>query len=250
MTKSRSKDQYLNLYPKVNKAEVKKTFKYDEDTGRVYRFRKEWKICARMAMGHSDRYMCVINYTVVQIPDIAWLLCKGDWPKEPLAALDGNMKNTRIDNLVLESSTLKQYGNMLVKPKSGRFGEWEVKVWHHPYFYRGNVFKSPTQARKWGEAQLKLYNKYAFFTEAGAQETSEEKETPITGVYDHKPRNLYMVKVRLNGSFKHYSYEKNIEDAIEAQLRGQAEIEEIWKSIPPQDPKNNTFGREPKVETE
>jgi hypothetical protein len=67
-------------------------------------------------------------------------------------------------------------------------------------------------------------------TEASADTGLDEiKETPVLGVYYHKPRNLYMVKVRLNGTFNHYSYEKNIEDAIEAQLRGQKEVDEIWQ---------------------
>jgi hypothetical protein len=226
----REVDQYLNLYPKVDKKLLKQKFKYDEDTGRVYRlFRDSWRVTKRVNMHYNSRYVCQFQKELMEVQNIAWLLIYGDWPKEPIAAVDGNLMNTHKDNLVLKSSLQPQLGNYLIKPYTD--GVYQVKVWHHPYFYRGSSFKKKLSAEKWARDQLKQYNLYASATQAAAETNSKDdvKETPVLGVYYHKPRNLYMVKVRLKDKFTHYSYEKNIEDAIEAQLRGQKEVDEIWQ---------------------
>jgi hypothetical protein len=180
-------------------------------------------------MYYPGRYVCRFKGVLLEVPHIAWLLCYGDWPKEPIAALSGDLYDTHKENMVAESTTKERLGNYLIAPY--RDDMWQVKVWHHPYFYRGSSFKNKYIAEKWAEKQLKLYNLYASYTEASALNTSEDdiKETPIIGVYFHKPRNLYMVKVKVNGKFSHYSYEKNIEDAIDAQKRGQKEVDEIWQ---------------------
>jgi hypothetical protein len=225
----RDMDKYFDLYPGLDKKYVKQIFKYDEDTGRIYRlYRDTWKVTKRVNMHYAGRYVCHVKKVLVEIPHIAWLLLHGDWPKEPIVAVDGDLYNTHRDNLVLLSSVKKELGNYLIKPYTA--GTFQVKVWHHPYFYRGSTFKHHLTAEKWAKEQLRLYNLYANVTEASADTGLDEiKETPVLGVYYHKPRNLYMVKVRLNGTFNHYSYEKNIEDAIEAQLRGQKEVDEIWQ---------------------
>lgn len=222
------KERYKNFYPQIDKKFVRENFKCDADTGRIYRYygRGGWKIVKRIDHMYPGKYLVKIKGLNVAAHDISWFLHKGDWPKEKIVALDGNLQNTRIDNLVIESSTTDRLGNYLVRALGN--GYWECKVWHHPYFYRGSSFKTEEKAKAWGEQQLLLYNQYAFPTEAAAESTSEERETPAKGIYDFKPRKLYTVKVRLNDEWRHFSYEKNIEDALEAQALGQQEVDEIW----------------------
>ena len=230
----RVKSKYNDLYPNVDPERVKKTFKVDDETGTLLRYygKAGWKTLKRKLFQNKEMVAAQMNLHNVLAQDIAWLLYYDEWPKEPIIAIDGNYKNIRKENLKAESEMVEQLGNFLIRTVPNEPRVWEVKVWHHPYFYRGNRFKSKQKAEKWAADQLRIYNEYAVNTEAMTTDIEEMIETPAIGVYIHKPRNCYMVKVRLNGKFVHYSYEHNIEDAIEAQQRGQSEVQEVWGAVP------------------
>jgi len=219
---------FSNMYPDVDIRILKTKFRYEEETGKIYRYHGAggWKVVKRSDFPDKDTLVTCFNRTNIQGHHLAWLLMYGHWPKEPIEAIDGNLKNLSRDNLVYASSlNTKRLGNYLVR-KEGKY--WGVKIWHYPHLYKGTRKKHKKDAVNWAETQLNHYNLHAYITKASAQNNSEERETNHKGVYEFKLKNLYVVRVYVNGKYEHYSYEKNIEDAVESQIRGQAEIDEIW----------------------
>ena len=223
---TKAKERYLDLYPNIDVKKFRTKLRYDADTGRLWREYRadEWRIIKRQEH-RVPGYTFVFDKITVTVHDAVWFLHYGKWPTERIVAVDGDLKNTKIDNLVLESTTKEYLGNFYVSRDGTKF---KVEVRHDPYFRRINRFSNKYAAESWGKSQLLLYNKYAYATEASATYTSESKELPIQDVWFHKQHQLYEVRVRFNGQRKHYTYCKNLEDALEAHAKAQAEVNEIW----------------------
>lgn len=224
---NRTKERYSDLYPNIDVKKFRAKLRHDPDTGRLWREYKpgEWRIIKR-EQHRVPGYIFHFDTYPVQAHDAVWLLHHGKWPKERIVARDGDLKNTRIDNLVLESEIKDHLGHYYVIPDGN--GRFQVVVYHDPYFRRKNVFRTHIGADAWGRSQLLLYNQYAYATTASATRDSNYKELPVRDVWVDAAKGVYVVKVRFNEQRKHYGYYKNLEDALEAKIIGQAEVNEIW----------------------
>jgi hypothetical protein len=222
-----AKDKYSDLYPNIDKKLFRETMRYEPETGRLWRQYKkgEWKVIKRKQHGVPG-YIFIFRSVYVTAHDAVWFLHNKEWPKEKLVAVDGDLCNTEITNLMPQSETKKQIGNYSITPAG--FGRFHVRVYDHPHFVRSTSLNSKRACEKWAKQQLNLYNRYAYPTKAAAEFTSESKELPVKGVWFHNEHKLYEIRINVQGTWKHYAYCKNVEDALETQKVGQAESDEIW----------------------
>lgn len=90
---------------------IKIYFKYDFETGILYREKYEVK-------SSIDGYLyTTINYKVYKVHHIVWFLHYGEWPKSQIDHKDRIRKNNRISNLE-ESNNSKQMINRAYTNKS------------------------------------------------------------------------------------------------------------------------------------
>lgn len=239
--------RYADTYHKINVKDLLSQLRYDEVSGRLYRrYGKEnWRILKRKE--HSiPGYVFMYKGFSIAVHDAVWLIHKKEWPKDKLIAMDGDLCNTRIDNLMYQSDAVTEHGKYSLSFIDPVNMVWEVCVWHHPFFAKRNQFRNKLGAEAWAKAELRMYNRYAVPNELMAETTSESnKKIPIPGIYNFPERELYEVKVRrADGQWRYHCYTKTIEDAIESQRIGQAEIDEVWKMTETMDATNSVVTKD------
>lgn len=122
---------------------------YDDGSGRVFWLRNPprgpRKAGQMASKDHHTGYRS-LNFRGARLQEshVVWLLTQGDWPNGRLLYKDGDITNTRIDNLVLEGSGINESGlpHGVVKEESGRF---RTHIYKGRRFYLG-TFDTPEEA--------------------------------------------------------------------------------------------------------
>lgn len=225
----RLKKSYSDNLNDIDVKEILAKFKYNPETGDVYRLRNKqkniWVLCVQKKLPPGD--IVTWKRKHVALKNIAWICYYKELPKEKILFKDNDCGNLKIDNLALYSD-LRKYGFIRInQDKNDKF--YIAKVTHVKNKYlKQRKFKKKADAKKWALEHLTFYNKQLAESEATALSQSEVKETGVLGVYYYVPKDNYQVKIYVDGKFTHHCYAKNIEDARAKQIEGQTESDLIW----------------------
>jgi hypothetical protein len=179
---------YIEGVPESVSEHVKANFKYDPDSGLLYRTRIfspltkiENPVGSLNPQGYLtvdlSRAYCKKTARNTRVHRVAWFLYYGVWPSSQIDHINGDKKDNRIENLRLTTQRLNQANRFARTDVTSRFkgvgrsrGKWRAYICHPKFTHLGYFLKEEDAAIAYDVAAKEIFGDHARlnFPEAGS----------------------------------------------------------------------------------